>query len=94
MTPFRGIGANTALRDAAALLEALVAADRGEQQLIPALAHYEREMIDFGFQAVRASLREMERLHSENIFGRAVTKTVFRVVDLIALLKTAFHGSQ
>ncbi len=32
MTPFRGVGANTALRDAAALRAALVAVDRGEQE--------------------------------------------------------------
>jgi hypothetical protein len=36
----------------------------------------------------------MERLHSENVLARAVTKTVFRTVDLIAPLKAAFHGSQ
>ena len=35
MTPFRGIGANTALRDAAALRRALVRLDRGEDELIP-----------------------------------------------------------
>src|SRR5262252_7062770 len=93
MTPFRGIGANIALRDAAALRKALVAVDRGEQDLIPALAQYEREMIDYGFGAVRASLKEMERLHAENNLARAVTKTVFRAVDLIPPLKNAFHGS-
>ena len=38
MTPFRGIGANAALRDAAALRKALGAADRGEQDLILALS--------------------------------------------------------
>src|SRR5262249_29241077 len=38
MTPFRGIGANTALRDAAALRQALVAISRGEADLIEALA--------------------------------------------------------
>src|SRR6516164_603299 len=40
MTPYRGIGANTALRDAAALRQALRAADCGESDLIPALADY------------------------------------------------------
>ena len=38
MTPFRGIGANTALRDAMALRRALVAVSRGEADLIKALA--------------------------------------------------------
>ena len=36
MTPFRGMGANVALRDAAALREALVTVDSGEHELLPA----------------------------------------------------------
>jgi 2-polyprenyl-6-methoxyphenol hydroxylase-like FAD-dependent oxidoreductase len=94
MTPFRGIGANTALRDAAALRQALVAIDRGEQDLIPALSNYERDMVDYGFRAVRTSLREMERLHSENSLSRTFTKTVSRTIDLIAPLKTVLYGGQ
>ena len=43
MTPFRGIGANTALRDAAALRQALVAVARGQGDLIEALAAYEKK---------------------------------------------------
>ena len=94
MTPYRGIGANTALRDAAALRRALVAADRGETDLIPALAEYERNMIDYGFRAVRRSLREMNRLHSEGLVARALTKTFFHAIDLIPPLKAAFHGHE
>ena len=52
MTPFRGIGANTALRDAMALRRALVAVSRGEVDLIKALAAYEQDMIGYGFAAV------------------------------------------
>src|SRR5262249_4342225 len=81
MTPFRGVGANTALRDAAALCDCLVAVDRGEQALIPALSRYERNMIHYGFGAVRASLRDMRRLHRRNPLRRAVTKTFLRMVD-------------
>jgi 2-polyprenyl-6-methoxyphenol hydroxylase-like FAD-dependent oxidoreductase len=92
MTPFRGIGANTALRDAAALRKALCAVDRGEQDLIQALAAYEREMVEYGFQAVRASLKEMERFHSTSVLGRAFTKTIFRVIDLVRPLQAAFLG--
>jgi 2-polyprenyl-6-methoxyphenol hydroxylase-like FAD-dependent oxidoreductase len=94
MTPFRGIGANTALRDAAALRQALVAAGRGERELIPALADYERDMVHYGFRAVRASLKEMERFHSESMIARSLTKTVFRTVDLISPLKAVLHGGQ
>jgi 2-polyprenyl-6-methoxyphenol hydroxylase-like FAD-dependent oxidoreductase len=91
MTPFRGIGANTALRDAAALCDCLVAADRGEQALIPALSRYERNMIHYGFGAVRASLRDMKRLHHRSPLRRAVTKTFLRMVDRIPSLKPLMH---
>ena len=55
MTPARGSGANTALRDAALLASELASAARGDKELISAIADYEREMIDYGFAAVRAS---------------------------------------
>jgi 2-polyprenyl-6-methoxyphenol hydroxylase-like FAD-dependent oxidoreductase len=92
MTPFRGIGANTALRDAAALRDALVAVDRGERELIPALAGYERDMIDYGFSAVRASLADMERFHEQRVLSRAITKAAVRAADWIPPLKTALMG--
>ena len=90
MTPYRGIGANTALRDAAALRRALVAVDRGEADLIEALAAYEREMIDYGFRAVRTSLKDMERFHSQSDLARTFTKTVFRTMDRIPPLQGVF----
>jgi 2-polyprenyl-6-methoxyphenol hydroxylase-like FAD-dependent oxidoreductase len=92
MTPFRGIGANTALRDAAALRSALVAVDRGERELVAALAGYERDMIDYGFSAVRASLADMERFHAEGSLSRALTKAAFRTADWIPPLKLALLG--
>ena len=91
MTPFRGIGANTALRDAATLRRALVRVDRGEDELIPALAAYERDMIEYGFRAVRTSLKEMERLHTDGILARTFTKIFFRTIDRVPPLKVAFH---
>jgi 2-polyprenyl-6-methoxyphenol hydroxylase-like FAD-dependent oxidoreductase len=92
MTPYRGIGANTALRDAAALRRTLASVERGEVDLIPALAAYEREMIDYGFRAVRRSLREMQRVHSEGFLARVATKIMLRAVDLVPPLQAAFHG--
>jgi 2-polyprenyl-6-methoxyphenol hydroxylase-like FAD-dependent oxidoreductase len=94
MTPFRGVGANTALRDAAALRAALVAVDRGERELIPALAAYERDMIDYGFKAVGVSLGMMRRVHEESEIGRAVAKLVFRAVDHIKPLQPMFMGRE
>ena len=37
MTPYRGIGANIALKDAVRLRDALAAVDRGERKLIDAI---------------------------------------------------------
>ena len=55
MSPSRGSGANTALRDAALLAAELAAAARGEKEVIRAIGDYEREMVAYGFQAVRDS---------------------------------------
>jgi 2-polyprenyl-6-methoxyphenol hydroxylase-like FAD-dependent oxidoreductase len=55
MSPARGSGANTALRDAALLATELGAAARGEKAPVQAIADYERQMVDYGFAAVRAS---------------------------------------
>ena len=60
MSPARGSGANTALQDAALLTTELTSAVRGEKDVVEAIADYEREMVDYGFAAVRAS-REAER---------------------------------
>ncbi|MDB6012152.1 MAG: FAD-binding monooxygenase [Gammaproteobacteria bacterium] len=94
MTPFRGMGANTALRDAAALRRALTAVGRGEQDLIPALAAYERDMIDYGFAAVRSSLANMRRLHAESTLSRFATKTMFRVANVLPPLQRIFRSER
>jgi 2-polyprenyl-6-methoxyphenol hydroxylase-like FAD-dependent oxidoreductase len=81
MTPFRGIGANTALRDAVLLRDVLVSADSGKRDLLAALADYERSMIDYGFAAVRASLANMKRVHARSPVSRLVTRVFFRIAD-------------
>jgi 2-polyprenyl-6-methoxyphenol hydroxylase-like FAD-dependent oxidoreductase len=55
MSPAGGSGANTALRDAALLAGELAAAARWEKTTVEAIGCYERQMIDYGFAAVRAS---------------------------------------
>lgn len=87
MTPFRGIGANTALRDAVLLRDVLVGVDKGERDVLSALADYEREMIGYGFDAVRASLANMKRLHARSPVSRFATKTFFRLADLSPWLR-------
>ena len=92
MPPFRGIGANTALWDAAVLQKALVTVDRGEQKLLASLAAYERAMIDHGFAAVRATLKNTARFHAEGWFERTFTKGFFRVADQVGWLRNAVVG--
>ena len=75
-----------------ALRRALVAVSRGEADLIKALAAYERDMVGFGFAAVQASLKNMERFHAQGIIARSATKALFRVIDYVPPLKAAFLG--
>ncbi len=94
MPPYRGVGANAALWDAALLRETIVAVDRGDQPLLPALADYERRMIDHGFRLVRASLNNTARFHAESPIRRAITKTFFRTMDNAPALKAAMLGGR
>ncbi|WP_320064142.1 NAD(P)/FAD-dependent oxidoreductase [Micromonospora sp. RTGN7] len=57
MTPGRGVGANTALRDAALLCRQIRLAAAGDKPLVQAVADYEAEMIPYGFARVADSLR-------------------------------------
>ncbi len=66
MTPGRGAGANTALRDAALLCRTLVEAQRARSPLIPAIHRYEAEMLRYSAEAVIASRKQMnanDRIH-------------------------------
>ncbi|HJP73583.1 MAG TPA: NAD(P)/FAD-dependent oxidoreductase [Pseudonocardiaceae bacterium] len=92
MTPFRGIGANTALRDAQLLSNKLAAADRGELPLLDAIHDYETGMLGYGFAAVRTSLRAAEQFVSPGRAGRVMTKTVFRTFSAIPPLKRMVFG--
>jgi 2-polyprenyl-6-methoxyphenol hydroxylase-like FAD-dependent oxidoreductase len=61
MTPGRGVGANTALRDAALLCRHLIIAAHGHKTLLRAVADYEAEMLPYGFARVADSLRNNGR---------------------------------
>ncbi|WP_193393562.1 FAD-dependent monooxygenase, partial [Rhizobium ecuadorense] len=60
MTPGRGAGANTALRDAALLGRMLVEADQGRKPLVEAIHAYEVEMLRYSTEAVRESKKQMD----------------------------------
>src|SRR5215470_128258 len=94
MTPFRGMGANMALRDAAALREALVSVAEGRVERASALAAYEHEMIEQGFAAVNASLAEMRRLHACSPVSRFLAKLVYRTIDVVQPLQKLFRGKR
>ena len=87
MTPYRGIGANIALKDAVRLRDALVAAQRGDAPLLDAIGGYEAQMRDYGFKAVRNSLRAMQQTTGQGPIAMALSRTVFRLIDRLPPLK-------
>jgi salicylate hydroxylase len=87
MTPYRGIGANVALKDAVRLCSALVAADEGKRPLTDAIHDYETGMLAYGFKAVRTSLHAMNQAIVESAAKSAVSRTVLRIIDRVPPLK-------
>jgi 2-polyprenyl-6-methoxyphenol hydroxylase-like FAD-dependent oxidoreductase len=65
MPPFGGVGANTALQDAATLAGELLSAARGDKPLLEAVAGYERIMLPRGFDTVDSSLQLAAQMFGE-----------------------------
>jgi 2-polyprenyl-6-methoxyphenol hydroxylase-like FAD-dependent oxidoreductase len=82
MTPMRGVGANIALRDAQLLARCI--AGGGD-----AIARYEHEMYDYGFAAVRDSLRAAKQFADGGPVARTIFKTVLRTASAVPALKRA-----
>jgi 2-polyprenyl-6-methoxyphenol hydroxylase-like FAD-dependent oxidoreductase len=78
MPPTRGIGGNTALRDAQVLCEQLVAARAGNQSLLTAIHSYETGMLAYGFAAVRSSMQALD-MHVAK--SRLMTKAMLRSLN-------------
>jgi 2-polyprenyl-6-methoxyphenol hydroxylase-like FAD-dependent oxidoreductase len=92
MTPGRGVGANTAMRDAALLCTRLTEVSTGEKPLLVALREYEVEMLHYSREAVIASRKEMDAKSAihKPVLGRiqlAVARTGMRFVNAVPLLK-------
>lgn len=83
MPPTRGIGGNTALRDAHLLCQNLIAAHTGEKPLLEAIHDYETEMRTYGFAAVRGSLQSMNMMVAENVFARFLSKMMLRALNVV-----------
>jgi salicylate hydroxylase len=90
MTPFRGIGANVAVRDATRLKRALVAAARGERSLTEAIHEYETGMLDYGFRAVKNSLTAMQRTLAEGAPALTMSRLALRTINALPFLKRRF----
>jgi 2-polyprenyl-6-methoxyphenol hydroxylase-like FAD-dependent oxidoreductase len=92
MTPGRGVGANTALRDAVLLCARILDAAEGRLELVEAVSAYEAKMIKYGFDAVLKSREQMtadDPIHKP-VIGRIVLglmRTVMRVTNHVKPLK-------
>jgi 2-polyprenyl-6-methoxyphenol hydroxylase-like FAD-dependent oxidoreductase len=99
MTPGRGVGANTALRDARLLRDRLVDARDGRMPLLAAIRDYETRMIGYGFDAVKKSRAQMTAdgpAHSP-VLGPVVMvmmRAMLRLVNHIPPLKNAQARAQ
>jgi salicylate hydroxylase len=87
MTPYRGIGANVALKDAVRLCRALTMANRAERPVIDAIREYETNMIDYGFRAVQTSLHAMNQAVMEGRAQSMLSRAVLRVINRVPPLK-------
>lgn len=92
MTPGRGAGANTALRDAALLCQMLVEASKGRRPLVEAIHDYEVEMLRYSAEAVNESKKQMNAtdLIHRPIIGSlqlALVRSVMRAINAVPVLK-------
>ncbi|WP_434440820.1 FAD-dependent oxidoreductase [Lentzea sp. E54] len=82
MTPMRGIGANIALKDAQLLARCIT--EGGD-----AIARYEAQMYEYGFAAVRDSLRAARQFAEGSPVSRTLFRTVLRTAAAVPALKRA-----
>ena len=87
MTPYRGIGANTALRDAGLLSGNLKDAALGTGTIEFAINDYERQMREYGFAAVRSSLQARQQSVADKGIGFRLSKLFFRALNVTPPLK-------
>jgi 2-polyprenyl-6-methoxyphenol hydroxylase-like FAD-dependent oxidoreductase len=98
MTPGRGVGANTALRDAALLCRKLTAARDGELPLLTAIRAYETRMIEYGFDAVVKSRRSGGSTGPDQpVIGRAMLgglRSLMRLINHLPPVKQRMAQAQ
>ena len=100
MTPGRGVGANTALRDARLLTRMLTKAAAGELELLDAVHRYEVKMASYAWDAVIKSRAQMDGhsiMHKGGLggaFARAGMRTAMRVMDHLPPVKRKMLSSE
>jgi 2-polyprenyl-6-methoxyphenol hydroxylase-like FAD-dependent oxidoreductase len=92
MSPGRGVGANTALRDAALLCKRLTEVRDGSKPLLEALHQHEGEILQYSAEAVLESRKQMDanELIHRPVLGRvqlAVTRGILRFVNAVPAFK-------
>ncbi len=94
MTPGQGVGANTALRDAALLRAERTAAASGQKELLKAIGDYEAEMIPYGFARVADFLDNNGTSDDDPLYKPVVgllalftTRTYFSLTSKIPALR-------
>jgi 2-polyprenyl-6-methoxyphenol hydroxylase-like FAD-dependent oxidoreductase len=93
MTPAGGVGANTALRDAALLSRKLAAVARGDGSLIAAVNDYEAAMLGYGFAAVRKSLGRTQQALAGRL-ARARDRAFLRACGTVPALRRAVFSAE
>ncbi len=89
MTPYRGVGGNIALKDAALLSSQLLQVHRGEKPLLQAIAEYEASMREYAFAAVADSLKAMKQFTGEKKYPAfSILKTGMRMANAMPKLKS------
>ncbi|HEY6407356.1 MAG TPA: NAD(P)/FAD-dependent oxidoreductase [Ktedonobacteraceae bacterium] len=96
MTPGRGAGANTALRDARLLCKQLISVHDGQMDILSAIHGYEEKMHKYGTEAVKESLAQMDSkaLIHKPVIGRimlAGQRTMLRVANHLPPVKRKFE---
>jgi 2-polyprenyl-6-methoxyphenol hydroxylase-like FAD-dependent oxidoreductase len=88
MTPYRGIGGNIALKDAAELASQLIRAHQGQQSLLEAVSEYEASMRQYAFAAVEDSLKAMKQFTGPKHYPAfSIFKTGMRVANVVPKLR-------
>jgi 2-polyprenyl-6-methoxyphenol hydroxylase-like FAD-dependent oxidoreductase len=87
MTPYRGIGANVALRDAAFLCAKLGEAVAIGDSPVEKIGEYEAQMRDYGFAAVAESRKAMNQAVGEKKIGFRVGMSAMRIVNRVPALR-------